>query len=302
MTTTLFARLPSARSSVAALALLALAAAIALAPPAAHAQPQRSTQLPRVSPNAAVSQTVGVTDVHITYGRPSVNDRDIFGGLVPYGEVWRTGANEATTITVSNDVQIEGQSLKAGTYGFFTVPGREAWTLIFNETAEQWGAYEYDQSQDALRVEVEPQEAPHPHEQMGFHFGSVTDSSATAALVWDETRVPFRIETNTSAHVRTRAEAAAENAEDWRAPLRYAAYALENDLYPEAALDWVNRSMALAENFQNTALKARLLASMERYEDARRFAERAMTRAEEGNGTPQGLEQFEEQVAGWPSR
>jgi hypothetical protein len=219
---------------------------------------------------------------------------------VPYGEVWRTGANEATTISFSDDVQIEGEPLEAGAYGVFTVPGREAWTLVFNETAEQWGAYEYDESRDALRVEVEPQEAPHPHEQMSFHFGDVTDRSATAALVWDETRVPFRIETDTEAHVRARAEAAAEDPEDWRGPLRYAAYALENELFPEAALGWADRSMALEENFQNTAVKARLLASMERYDEARRFAERAMAQAEEGNGTPQGLEEFEEQVADWP--
>jgi hypothetical protein len=291
-----FASFP--RTRAAAAALLALAATL-LASPAAHAQ-ERSSELPRVSPNAAVSQTVGVTDVRITYGRPSVKGRDVFGGLVPYGEVWRTGANEATTISFSNDVRIEGEPLEAGTYGLFTVPGRDSWTVIFNETAEQWGAYEYDESRDALRVNVEPTDAPHPHEQMSFHFGDVTDRSATAALVWDETRVPVRIETDTDAHVRAEADAAAADAEDWRAPLRYAAYALEHDLYPEAALDWVNRSMALGENFQNAAAKARLLASMERYEEARQFAKQAVRMAEEGNGTPQGLEQFEEQVADWP--
>ena len=270
--------------------------------PAGHAQSQRGSALPRVSPNASVSQTVGVTDVRLTYGRPSVNDREIFGGLVPYGEVWRTGANEATTISFSDDVQVEDEPLAAGTYGLFTIPGRETWTLIFNERAQQWGAYEYDESRDALRVQVEPRQAPHDHEQLAFHVGKTTDTSTTVSLVWDDRRVPFRIQTDTDANVRARAEAAMTNAENWRGPYQYAAYALEDDRYPEDALDWVNRSIALEENFHNTALKARLLASMGRYDEAHPLAERALAMAEEMDEAPQGLDQFETQVADWPSR
>lgn len=283
----------------AALSLFALVAL--LLAPTSHAQ-ERGNDLPRVSPNAAVSQTIGVTDVRITYGRPGVKGREIFGGLVPYDEVWRTGANEATTISFSNDVQIEGQPLAAGTYGLFTIPGRSEWTLVFNETADQWGAYEYDDRQDALRVTVAPTEAPHQHEWMSFHIGTLTDTSAVAALVWDRTRVPFTIQTDTDANVRTKAEATVPEAEDWRTPHQYAAYALEHEVYPEAALNWANRSLALEENFHNTALKARLLAAMNRYDEARPLAERALKMAEEMDEAPQGLEQFEKQVANWPSR
>lgn len=286
-------RLASRLPVIAGLALAAL-----LLAPASRAQ-ERGTALPRVSPNAAVSRTVGVTDVRITYGQPSARGRDIFGGLVPYGQVWRTGANEATTISFSDDVQIEGQPLSAGTYGLFTLPGEEEWTIIFNETADQWGAFDYDDSQDALRVSVAPMQPPHPHEQMAFHFSNVTDTSAVIGLVWDETRVPFTIQTNTGANVRARAEAAASDADDWRAPYRYATYALQNGLYPEAALGWADRSIALEENFYNTALKARLLASMDRYDEARTHAESALAMAEEMDEAPQGLEQFEEEVAAW---
>jgi hypothetical protein len=291
--------LPLARRA-AALLFTGVLAALLFAP-AGHAQ-ERANSLPRTSPNAAAGQTVGVTDVRITYARPSVNGREIFGELVPYGDVWRTGANEATTITFSDDVEVEGEPLAAGTYSLFTIPGREEWTLIFNETADQWGAFEYDESRDAARVQVTPEEAPHRHEQMAFHFGRTTDAGTQVALVWGRTRVPFTIEADTDANVRARAEAAVTEADDWRAPYQYAAYALENDLYPETALDWTDRSIALGENFYNTALKARLLASVERYDDARRHAERAMAMADEMDETPRGLDQFEQQMADWRSR
>jgi hypothetical protein len=153
---------------------------------------ERGNEEPRTSPNAAVSQTIGTTEVRITYGRPQVNDRTIFGGLVSYGEVWRTGANEATTISFSDDVMVEGESLAAGTYSLYTIPGPESWTLIFNDVANQWGT-QYNQGEDVLRVDVTPESAPF-HEMMTFRFGNVTNTSGTAALLWAETRVPFEIQ------------------------------------------------------------------------------------------------------------
>ncbi|HLT45669.1 MAG TPA: DUF2911 domain-containing protein [Rubricoccaceae bacterium] len=176
------------RSFLLALALLALA-------PAAAAQmtiPQRGTDEPRQSPNAVVGQTIGTTDVLLTYGRPSVRGRVIFGDLVPYGEVWRTGANEATSFSVSKDVTIEGQPLPAGTYALVTIPTEERWTIVFNRAADQWGAFEYDESQDALRVEVVPEAGP-ATEMMTFVFENVTDTSGDLVLYWDEVRVPVTI-------------------------------------------------------------------------------------------------------------
>ncbi|MDX1638240.1 MAG: DUF2911 domain-containing protein [Balneolaceae bacterium] len=147
----------------------------------------------RVSPNASVSQSIGTTNVTILYGRPSVKGRNVFGGLEPYGEVWRTGANEATTITFSDDVLIEGEKLEAGTYGLFTVPGKEDWVVIFNNVPNQWGAFDYDSSEDALRVRVEPEQG-RPMEQLMFYFEDVTTSSGTAVMHWSEVKVPFTIE------------------------------------------------------------------------------------------------------------
>ncbi|MDZ7689613.1 MAG: DUF2911 domain-containing protein [Balneolaceae bacterium] len=154
---------------------------------------ERANKESRVSPNAAVSQTIGTTDVTITYGRPSLKGRQVFGGLEPYGEVWRTGANEATTITFSNDVLIEGQKLEAGTYGLFTVPGKEDWTVIFNNVPNQWGAFDYDSSEDALRVQVQPEMAP-TMEQLIFYFEDVSEGSGTAVMHWSNVKVPFTIE------------------------------------------------------------------------------------------------------------
>lgn len=153
---------------------------------------ERGNEEPRVSPNASVSQTIGTTEVTITYGRPGVNDRNIFGDLVPFNEVWRTGANEATTITFSDDVMIEGEELSAGTYGLFTIPGEETWTVVFNNVPTQWGAFDYTSEEDALRVEVEPEEAS-PMEQMIFYFEDVTEESGTVVLHWDDVRIPFTV-------------------------------------------------------------------------------------------------------------
>lgn len=153
---------------------------------------ERANEEPRVSPNAAVSQTIGTTVVRITYGRPSVEGREIYGGLVPYDEVWRTGANEATTFSVSSDVTIEGEPLSEGTYSLYTIPGRDTWTLIFNNVANQWGT-EYDESEDALRVEVTPESAPQ-REMMTFLFEKVKNGKGTCVLHWADVRVPFEIQ------------------------------------------------------------------------------------------------------------
>jgi len=181
--TTTFSRLFVALFS---LGLLAFVAAV---PAAAQ---DRGTEEARASPNAALSQTIGTTQVRLTYGRPQVNGRTIFGDLVPYNEVWRTGANEATTFSVSSDVTIEGESLPAGTYSLYTIPGPDAWTIIFNNVANQWGT-QYDQSEDAVRVEVEPESAPQ-HEMMTFVFEQVTDTSGTCVLYWADVRVPFEVQ------------------------------------------------------------------------------------------------------------
>lgn len=146
----------------------------------------------RPSPNARVSQDIGTATVTVTYGRPAVKGREVFGGLEEYGAVWRAGANEATVFAVTDDVTIEGQPLPAGVYGFFAIPNEDEWTLIFNNQAAQWGAFDYDESQDALRVTVQPEEGPQ-QEWLQYSFEDLTGTSARAVLHWDTVRVPFTI-------------------------------------------------------------------------------------------------------------
>ena len=284
------------RSCVAVLST-ALALLICGSPSAAQ---ERGNAVPRVSPNATVGQTIGVSKVEIAYSRPSARGREIFGGLVPFGEVWRTGANEATTISFSTPVRIEGNALEAGTYGFFTIPGPDQWTLIFNETAKQWGAYNYDSSTDALRVQVEPESAS-AREMMTFSFHDVTDSTATVALRWSETRVPFKIAVNTTSALRSRADEMMADASDWRAPIPYVGYALENDVLLDEALAWINRSIELEERFGNLRMKANVLAATGQYAQAVETGTAALSKAEDMDESPNGVEELRDQIETWKS-
>lgn len=147
----------------------------------------------RISPKASISQTVGFTDVTISYSRPGVKGRKIWGGLVPYDKVWRAGANEATKITFSTDVTIEGKKLAKGSYGFFAIPGKNEWTLIFNKVADQWGAFEYNEAEDALRINVKPEKGNFT-EWLRYEITKTSDSTAVVSLLWDKLKVPFKLE------------------------------------------------------------------------------------------------------------
>jgi hypothetical protein len=160
---------------------------------AALAQQQQQRQGPRPSPNATVSQTVGLTEVTIKYSRPGVKNREIWGKLVPYGQVWRTGANENTTIKFSTPVKINGHELPAGTYGVQTIPTATEWTIIFSKDSNEWGAFTYKQADDALRIQAKPQPAEF-RERMAFDFEDMTDNAAKVVLHWEKLKVSFNIE------------------------------------------------------------------------------------------------------------
>jgi len=148
----------------------------------------------RLSPKALVEQTVGFTEVSIDYSRPGVKGRKIWGGLVPYNVVWRAGANEATKITFSTDVKIDGKKLKAGSYGFFAIPGQKTWILIFNKVANQWGAFEYNDVEDALRIEVTPMQNNCWQEWLAYTINKSSDKKAVVMLEWEKLKVPFNVE------------------------------------------------------------------------------------------------------------
>ncbi len=236
--------------------IFAVAAAIVAGALLAAAPALAQLDLPRVSPKASVSQTVGLTDVAITYCRPSVKGRVIWGGLVPYDQVWRTGANEATTITFADDVTIAGTKLPAGTYGLFTIPGKDEWNVIFNKGAKQWGAYEYKEAEDALRIKVKPH-ADEFRELLTMWFPAVSADSATVAISWEKLTVPFTIGVDTTQKVLAAARKAVD---DWRLPYRAATFCLDNNVNLAEARTWMNKSVAMKETMYNLAGQARFLA------------------------------------------
>lgn len=231
-----------------------LAAAALIALPAAA-----QLKLPAVSQHAVVMQTVGLTDITITYSRPGVKGREIFGGLVPYGKVWRTGANQATQFAVTTDVDIEGKKLPAGTYSLHTIPGPNEWTIIFNKDAGQWGSFSYDEAKDALRVTIKPEKAAHSAEWLEFHFPKISTDSATLMLRWADVAIPIKIDTNTTANVLASAKTAIVSAkpDDWQTPNRAATFAFENGKMAEAK-EWSDIAVKKNENLSTLWLRARI--------------------------------------------
>ncbi len=168
-----------------ALILAALVAAFAIN--TGNAQDEQSK---RKSPPATAKAVVGDMNVVVEYSQPSVKGRTIWGDLVPYGKVWRTGANEATIISFSKEAMVNGKKLKPGNYSLFTIPGENEWTVILNSVAEQWGAYKYDESKDVVRMKVKPENAGEAMEMLTF----MVDKSGMVTMHWDKLKVSFKVE------------------------------------------------------------------------------------------------------------
>jgi hypothetical protein len=235
----------------------------------ASAQTPPPPKMLQVSPAATVTQTIGLTDITITYHRPGVKGREIWGKLVPYNQVWRAGANNATTISFSDDVTIGGKTLKAGMYSFFTLPTQTDWTVIFNSVADQWGAYSYDSTKDVLRFSVKPEPAP-SEEWLSYSFSDLTVSSVKVTLSWEKLAIPFIVSTNTDENFTRQMKAAASQAS------AYARYSLDTKTNWDGGMEAVSKAIALNPSFGAYALKANLLAQKERWTDAVKAGEDAL--------------------------
>src|SRR5277367_3459732 len=163
---------------------------------------------PAASPACTLKQRVGLTDIEIVYSRPGVKDRTIFGGIVPYGQVWRTGANGATKVTFSTPVKLNGTEIPAGSYALFTIPGEDEWTIIINKGASQWGAFQYDEKADVARFKVTPMQLAEQIETFTVEFNLIRDESAVMNLVWDHTVVPVKLEIELTGKIVPQIEAA----------------------------------------------------------------------------------------------
>ncbi|MGH9398914.1 MAG: DUF2911 domain-containing protein [Thermoanaerobaculia bacterium] len=259
-----------------------LAALFLLAAGTAAAQPQLT--FPQASPRATVSQTVGLTDITISYHRPAVNKRKIWGGLVPLNEVWRAGANENTTITFSTPVLIGGQKLSAGTYGLHMVPAEKDWTIAFSNMSAAWGSFSYDPKEDALRVTGTPQPADF-EERLSYTFDDPTEASVVCALRWEKLKVPFRIDVDTPqvvlASIRTELRGLPRFS--WQGWNQAAAYCLRNNINLDEALAWSNRSIAMTQTFQNLRVKAGLLEKKGDAKTALELRDKALSIATEAD-------------------
>ena len=236
--------------------------------------------LPRESQRQSIAQTIGDTTVTIIYHRPNVKGRKIFDGLEPYGKVWRTGANEATIFEVSNDVKINGQILPKGKYSLHTIPNKDEWTIIFNKTADQWGSYQYDQKQDALRVTTKPASG-NLQETMSIDFENVKANTSDVVIAWEQVRVPFTIDVgDVSARILAdiRSQMANVKADDFRTPAQAAGWVLNSKMTAnyEEALKWIDASIKVRETMAGLNTKARLLAGLNRKGEAITTLEKAI--------------------------
>ncbi|HEU5251599.1 MAG TPA: DUF2911 domain-containing protein [Thermoanaerobaculia bacterium] len=267
-----------------AAATCALAASLAAAQqPQTPAPPQpQPVRLPQVSQGASVKQTIGLNDVTITYSRPGVKGRKIWGGLVPYGSVWRTGANAATTIQFSEDVLVEGQPLPAGTYSLHTIPGEKEWTLIINKESNQWGSYSYDAAKDAVRVKVTPMPGP-PQEWMQFRFEDLSNNSARVALAWENLQIPFTIknavDTNTKVVGMLRDSIAKAKPDEWQPYYRAGNYLVQNKIYLDEAGAWLDKAIAVNPAPATHYAKARYYDATGRTKEAIAELDRALAAA-----------------------
>ncbi|HWY78373.1 MAG TPA: DUF2911 domain-containing protein [Verrucomicrobiae bacterium] len=243
---------------------LSLAMAICAGAFFAGNAPGASTKIefPAPSPACTIKQHIGLTDIEVVYSRPGVKDRTIFGGLVPYGEVWRTGANAATKITFSTPVKLNGVDIAAGTYGLFTIPGDDEWTIIINKGSDQWGAYQYDEKKDLVRFKTKPVELGFSIETFTIEFNHVRDESALMNLMWDKTIVPIRLEVELTSKLVPQIEATM-SAEGGDKPYYQAAmFYYDHDQDLQKASKWIDAAIAKNDAHYMEYLKAKILAKL----------------------------------------
>lgn len=245
------------------------------------ASAQSDLNLPDVSQAAKVKQRIALTDISVNYHRPLMNGRKIWGGLVPYGKVWRAGANENTTIEFSDPVSVEGKPLDKGTYGLHMIPNPDSCTVIFSKTNTGWGSYSYDQKDDALRVEVKPRPLAENKEALEFEFEDLKPTSTAVTLKWEKLGIPFTVSVNdadqTLQNIRGQMKGAGQFA--WQAPDQAAQFCLTKKTNLDEALRWANLSIQNEERFENLSTKADILKALNKQDEAKTTWNKALEKA-----------------------
>jgi hypothetical protein len=233
--------------------------------------------LPLQSQHAEVSQRIGVTDITINYHRPLVNDRKVWGDLVPYGKPWRAGANINTTITFSDPVQIEGKPLDKGTYGLHMIPNADEWTIIFSKNSTSWGAFTYDQTEDALRVTVKPKPAD-MHNALTYDFDELKPDSAVVELEWEKIAVPFKVSVDVHDAVQASLKKQLRNFSQytWMSWDDAANYLLTEKIAYDEALKYADKSIETEDRFDNELTKSKALTALNRKDEAATAQKKAL--------------------------
>ncbi len=229
--------------------------------------------VPQASPPASLQQQIGLTDFTVAYASPGVKGRKIFGDLVPFDQVWRTGANGVTTLEASRDFKLGGKNVPAGKYALHTIPGKSSWTVILNSEVNAWGSYSYDQKKDVVRIQVKPETMAASRERMTFLFSDTTDDGAKLDLEWEKVRVRIPIEVDTKGHVLAGIESAVNDA--WRPHFTSARYLLESDGDMKKALEYANASISIKPTWWNHWIKAQILGKSGQKAEAVKVAEQA---------------------------
>ena len=249
---------PSLRTGFILASGLALAASLFAQAPQAP-----KIDFPAASPSATLKQRVGLTDIEVNYSRPGLKGRVVVGNIDPFGKVWRTGANNATRISFSTPVKLQGSSLDAGTYELFTIPGKDEWTVILQKAGKQWGAYQYKQENDALRVTAKPVVLANPVETFTIDLNDIRDESATLNLIWADWRVPVKLEVDVVSIVVPQIEAVMASDSAKKPYAQAAMFYRDHDLDLKKALVWIDAAIAAQPDaYYYVYHKAKLLAKM----------------------------------------
>lgn len=243
---------------------------------------QTELKKPEASQAAKVSQRIGLTDIEISYHSPLTKGRTVWGDLVPYGKVWRAGANENTSISFSTDVKVGGKNLLAGTYGLHMIPEKDAWTIIFSKNYYSWGSFFYTEAEDALRIKVTPQTCE-MQDWLGYYFSNPTASSVTFELRWEKLRVPVMVEVDVPEIVfqSMQKELVHINGFFWQGYNQAAAYCVSNNIHLDIAEKWLEKSISIQKNFTNLTTKSKLKALQNNRTELEKLAKEAMDLADE---------------------
>lgn len=240
-------------------------------------------EFPAPSPACTIKQRVGLTDVEIEYSRPSVKGREIFGGMIPYGKVWRTGANKATKITFSTAVKLNGTEIPAGTYALMTIPNKDEWTVIINKGSDQWGAYKYDEKGDLARIKAKPVSLNQAVESFTIDFDNLRDESADLDLSWEKTRVPVKIEVDVTEKVLSQIKEVMASDAKQKPYYQSAMFYYNHGQDLKQAKEWVDKAIAEREAHYVFYLKAEILAKLGDNEGAIAAAKQSSDLAEKAN-------------------